>query len=172
MNRHHDYTISFSSFPVGVHRFDFELTDAFFEHFPDRDFTQPVLKAEVLLVKEELVLEFRIHLSGSVVLSCDRCLEDFKYDLDTSYILYGKFGEGRSEEEFDVVWIPHGEHQVNLAQYLYEYVILGLPIKRMHPLLADGTTGCNADMIRMLEGMVIGDDEDSDEDQDFDEIDE
>ena len=35
--------------------------------------------------------------------------------------------------------IPHGEYQINVAQFIYELVVLAMPAKKVHPGIEDGT---------------------------------
>ena len=35
--------------------------------------------------------------------------------------------------------IPHSDYKLNIAQYIYEAIVLTMPIKRVHPGVEDGT---------------------------------
>ena len=35
--------------------------------------------------------------------------------------------------------IPHSEYQINIAQYVYEMLVLSVPLKKVHPGVLDGT---------------------------------
>ena len=35
--------------------------------------------------------------------------------------------------------LPHGSHDIQVAQYIYEMIILSLPQKKVHPGIAAGT---------------------------------
>ena len=39
----------------------------------------------------------------------------------------------------ELLILPHGEHQVDLSQYIYEMIVLSIPLKRVHPGIKDGT---------------------------------
>ena len=48
--------------------------------------------------------------------------------------------------------LPHTAHQINVSQYIYEAIVLALPIKRVHPGIADGTLHSKVlDKLRELE---------------------
>ncbi|MBT3242760.1 MAG: DUF177 domain-containing protein [Bacteroidetes bacterium] len=149
------YRIPFYSFGNGKHEFEFDLDDDFFTYFEDSEFSHGDVKVKVKMDKSDHQLQFDLSLNGDVEVSCDRCLDQFMQELDSKYILYGKFGEGNSEEEFDVVWIPRNEHEVDLAPYLYEYIVLSLPIKRIHPDKEEGVSGCDEDMMNRLDEIVL-----------------
>jgi uncharacterized metal-binding protein YceD (DUF177 family) len=50
-----------------------------------------------------------------------------------------KFGEHYDDDNDEVLILPHGEHQLNVAQYIYEMMVLAVPSKKVHPGIEDGT---------------------------------
>ena len=50
-----------------------------------------------------------------------------------------KFGEEYNDDNEDILIVPHGEYEINVAQYIYELIILAVPAKRVHPGVEDGT---------------------------------
>ncbi len=155
MNRFSEYIIPFNSYSNGQYEFEFELNEAFFDLFPESDIRLPRVLAKVRLLKQERQLEFDFNLVGHVVLPCDRCLEDYEQKVEGHYKLFGKFGSGRSEEEFDVVWISQDMYQIDISQYLYEYVILSLPMRKVHPEGKKGMPGCNPEMLDLLDHLSV-----------------
>jgi uncharacterized metal-binding protein YceD (DUF177 family) len=35
--------------------------------------------------------------------------------------------------------LPHGEFEVDIAQYIYEMIVLSVPLRRVHPGIKDGS---------------------------------
>ena len=60
-----------------------------------------------------------------------------------------KFGDEYNDEYVDILIIPHAEYEINVAQYIYELIILSVPIKRIHPGIKDGTL--QSDILKKLE---------------------
>jgi len=50
-----------------------------------------------------------------------------------------KFSDEFNDEDDEILIIPHGEHQVDIAQYVYEMLVLAVPQKRVHPGVLDGS---------------------------------
>ena len=50
-----------------------------------------------------------------------------------------QFGEEFNNDNDELLIIQHGEHQLDISQYIYEMIVLSVPIKRMHPGIKDGT---------------------------------
>ena len=153
MSSTREYVIPFGSYSLGRHQFEFEITGTFFEEFPDSEMKQAFIKVKVTLTKQDRALEFNFEIKGTVELSCDRCLELFQQPIDEEYSLYGKFGHGRSDDEFDVVWIEYSENVIDLKQFLYEYIVLSIPLRRVHPKKSGGKPGCNPEMLELIKHM-------------------
>ena len=60
-----------------------------------------------------------------------------------------KFGEEYNDDNEEVLILPHGEHQLDVSQYIYEMIVLGVPLKKIHPGIADGTL--KSDILNKLE---------------------
>ena len=50
-----------------------------------------------------------------------------------------KFGATRETDPDEILIIPEGSYQINVAQYFYEMVALSIPLKRVHPGIKNGT---------------------------------
>jgi uncharacterized protein len=151
LKRFSEYIIPFSSCSNGVHEFEFELFDAFFVQFPESEIEKANVLVSVVMIKQERQLEFDFSLGGWVILPCDRCLEDYEQPITGEFSLYAKFGCGNNEDELDVVWLSQDAYQIDLSQYLYEYVILSLPMRKVHPDKTGGKPGCDPVMLDLLE---------------------
>ena len=135
----------------GEHDFLFELDQQFFVLFEHPDIKDGKVDAKVVFEKKAGVLALHFSLAGEVVVICDRCLEAFKTGIDTSQTIYVKWGEEAGEIEDDVLIVGRDEHEIEVGQYLYEFVILALPYQRVHPEDKDGYSTCNPDMLKKLE---------------------
>lgn len=49
-----------------------------------------------------------------------------------------KFGEAYDDTDDENLILPQGEYQVNIAQYLFELVVLAIPTKNIHPDVKTG----------------------------------
>jgi uncharacterized metal-binding protein YceD (DUF177 family) len=155
LKRFSEYIIPFSSYSNGLHEFEFELVDAFFLLFPESEIQKADVQVHVEMIRQERQLEFSFTLDGWVMLPCDRCLEDYEQPIEGEFDLYGKFGNGNNEDEFDVVWLPQDAYQIDLMQYLYEFVILSLPMRKVHPDKANGKPGCDPGMLDLLKNLSV-----------------
>ncbi len=155
MGRINTFKIQFHSFGNGAHELLFEVNDSFFAFFEESDISKGQMKISVQMIKSERQMQFDFHLLGDVEVVCDRCLDTFNQAIDSKFTLYGKIGIGNSEDELEVVWIHPGDHEVDLADYVYEYIVLSLPIKKIHPEDEEGVTGCDPDMLDKLSEILL-----------------
>lgn len=157
MNRLKEYNIQFVGLEPGNHQFEFEVNDSFFEHFEFSLIQHGRVHVEVELEKMERMMIFNINLSGEVLVICDRCTDEFNYQLEGTEKLIVKLGAEYFEESEDVVVIPETEYQFELAPYIYEYIHLALPARLLHPDDENGNSTCDPDMLKRLETLAPSD---------------
>ncbi len=143
------YDVEFKGLKEGLHEFDFETEERFFEHFENSPVKVGSVKVKVELEKRSTFLKLHIKLKGWVELTCDRCLEDYRQKIKNKAEVLVKFSETEQEDDVDVMWVSPNEHQLNLAQLIYEYVVLSIPLKTVHPD-KNGESGCNIEMLEKL----------------------
>jgi len=118
-----------------THQFAFELGRAFFEEFdPQGEFiADGNLHADVTLVKTERVITIDSHIVGTVRLTCDRSLDEYDHPLDIENKLLVRYSDEAKELDDDVLQITPETLTLNIAQHLYDYIGLALPMKKLHP---------------------------------------
>jgi len=143
------YTIPFVGLKVGEHHFDYEIKQAFFEHFEYDDFNDSNIVVDVILNKKTTLLELNFKISGTVNVNCDLTNEPYNQAIENEFDLVVNFGEEYNDENIDILIIPHGEYEINIAQYIYELIVLAVPNKRIHPGVKDGTL--DSEILKKLE---------------------
>lgn len=144
-----EFTIPFSGLKLGRHHFDFQIDSSFFDAFEYNEFNSAKVKVNVVLDKMSTVMEFEMQAKGTVNVACDLTNEPYDQPIEGALKLVVKFGEDYNDEDDEILVLPHGEHQVNIAQYVYEMIVLAVPSKRIHPGVKDGTL--NSDVLEKLE---------------------
>ena len=139
------------------------MDDQFFEKFENSEVKKGSLKADVVLTKQTTLMIFEFAVKGTVELLCDRCLDNYQQKVKNKSKLFVKFGHEEEELSDDVIVIDYEEFQLNVARFLYELVILGLPVKRTHPVDKNGKSGCDPEMIKKLNEYLITEETVSDE---------
>ncbi len=132
-----EFNIEIFRLSDGKQSFEFELKDSFFASFEDSFLEKGDLKVKVILDKSERMILSEYFITGSVGLICDRSLEPFDYKIDTHQNLVFKFGDEFLELSEDVIMIPRDLQKLNLSQYIYEFIGLSIPMKKLHPKFLD-----------------------------------
>jgi uncharacterized metal-binding protein YceD (DUF177 family) len=148
------YKISFRGLQIGHHSFDFQINDQFFESFENSRIQQGKMNLNVVMEKSETMLQFVFKFDGVVQVECDRCLDSFPYPLNFEEHLIVKFGQGTHDESEDILVMDVKEYEIQLAQYIYEFISLSLPMQVIHPDLPNGDSGCNPDFLKNFEAIV------------------
>ncbi len=155
MNRLKEYNIQFVGLEPGNHQFEFEVNDTFFEQFEFSQIQHGQVHITVDLEKMERMMVFAITLAGKVLVTCDRCTDEFYFPLSHTEKLIVKLGAEFMEESDDVVVIPETEYQFELAPYIYEFIHLALPFRLLHPDDEHGNSTCDPDMLQRLNSLSV-----------------
>jgi uncharacterized metal-binding protein YceD (DUF177 family) len=167
---HVDYNIPFKGLKDGKHQYEFRIDDKFFEKFPESEIHKGVLTARVELIKRPTGIETFFDIQGIVTVPCDRCLDDMEYPVKYEGKLYFEFGEASEEVTDELVIISGGENYLELAQYIYEFINLSLPLQKMHGLNNEGESLCNQEMLARLGSILSNNDEDEIDDPRWDKL--
>jgi len=149
MEPHADFEIKFSGLKEGVHTFNFQLSETFFESFDNEEFNAVQAKATVTLHKKSTFMEANFSMQGHVNVNCDLTNDPFDLAVSNAFDMVVKFGPDYSDDHDDMIVLPHGSHQFNATQQLYELLVLSVPQKRVHPGIEDGTM--DSDVLEKLE---------------------
>ena len=144
-----EFTIPFVGLKIGEHRFDYTVKSPFFEHFEYDEFNDADVSVELLLVKKATLLEMELSFDGTVNVNCDLTNEPYDQPIEGAYRFVVKFGEENGNEDEDIIILPHGSHEVNFQQQLYESIVLAIPAKKVHPGVEDGSL--QSDILKKLE---------------------
>ncbi len=119
------------------HEYDFEFGDAFFTEQEGSIIEKGSGDVHVELEKNESFIKMTIQINSKVELVCDRSLDPFDFDIDIVRNIIFKYGEEEIELDDEVVMITRDTQRLNLAQYIYEFIGLEIPMKRLHPRFND-----------------------------------
>ncbi|WP_298237290.1 DUF177 domain-containing protein [uncultured Algibacter sp.] len=144
-----EFTIPFVGLKEATHYFEYKIKQSFFEHFEYEDFNNVEVNVKVALIKKSTLLELHFKVSGAVNINCDVTNEPYNQNIENEFDLVVKFGDQYNDDNIDILIVPHGTYEINIQQYIYELIILAVPIKRIHPGVEDGTL--DSDILEKLE---------------------
>ena len=145
-----NFIIPLNGLAGGENHFSWHAGKEFFEAFENAEILDADLDVSVTVEKSGRYVGVDCEIDGSVMVSCDRCMEDLQMPIGADIMLSVKFGEEESsddhqEGEREIVFVPEGDAEMDLSQIIYDYVCLALPMQRHHD---DGD--CNPEAMRYL----------------------
>ncbi|MBZ9627232.1 DUF177 domain-containing protein [Psychroflexus sp. CAK57W] len=167
MRKFKAYAIPFVGLKEGQHRFDYKIDNAFFDLFDFQEFNSSDVTVDIEFTKKANMLELEFNFTGHVNVNCDVTLEPYNQEIDNHLSLVVKFGDAFNDDNEELLILPHGEHEVEVQQYIYEGVVLGLPAKRIHPGVEDGSIKSDIlEKLQELEPKSISEEDKKEEDTD------
>jgi uncharacterized metal-binding protein YceD (DUF177 family) len=153
MNYGKQFIIPVTGLKPGSHPFEFEIDDSFFEDFEYSEIHNGLIHMSLVVEKEENLLVFHFDFRGLVKVPCDRCYELFDLPIEGNQRLILKFGSDYHEESEEIQVVPIGENHFDVSPFIYEYVHLALPVRRVHPENETGENTCAEEINSRLEDL-------------------
>ncbi len=151
-----DYIIQFAALSIGEHEYTFEIGDKFFENLEHSEIKQAAINVHLTLIKQSTMMILQFQIGGTVNVNCDICTGEFDLPITGTYKLIVKVGGHETgDEDDDIITLAANEHQLDLRQYLYEYVTLSVPIRRIHPDDENGNATCDKATLMKLKKYLI-----------------
>lgn len=144
MKQLNEFLIPFVGLKLGKHQFEYQINKAFFDSFDYDDFESSDIKVNVVLDKKNTLLELNLKHKGTVHVPCDLTSEMFDLPIKGKVKLIVQFGEAYNDDNDELLILPHGEHQIDISQIIYEMIVLSIPLRRVHPGIKDGTLDSEA----------------------------
>lgn len=150
-----DYTIKFVGLKEGEHFFTYHVDDEFLKAFEESPLDEADATVKVTFDKKrETFFELTFDLQGTVGVECDRCLDQFQLPFADQQKLYvtlnGEEDKVEEADEDEIVVLPPEAQQINVAEYIYQYLVIQVPMRRV---CEDVEKPCNPEMEKILDKM-------------------
>jgi len=127
------YDIAIFGLENKAHEYVFESGDAFFAAMEQQLIQRGQFRTRLVLDKSSTMIRLDFHIQGQVELICDRSLEPFEEPIDVTERLFLKFADEAGELTDEIELIPWDTQQINVARYIFDFIGLSLPMKKLHP---------------------------------------
>src|SRR5665647_2940797 len=158
MSKFEQYNIVLKDITSETPVFEFDLDDVFFKKIDSPEVQIGNVKAKVSVQKKVSTYELKFEIDGTIIIPCDRCLDNMEQPIHYKEKLLVKFGDKFSEED-EIVIVPESEGAINIAWFLYEFIVLNIPMKHVH-----ATGECNKTMAGKLKKHITHQKNDDDDD--------
>ncbi len=129
------------------------LAKDFFQAIENSEISNGNVKADLNIIKQSGYFIFEFNLKGSVWIECTRCLDDMEQPINYTDTVKVKLSEKASEND-DIVTVSQEDGVINIAWYLYEFIMLNIPLVHTH-----NQGECNQEVISKLNGYIAQSDE-------------
>ncbi|NPA33358.1 MAG: DUF177 domain-containing protein [Chlorobi bacterium] len=129
------FNVNIDGLPVGRSQFRYNIDDEFFQRLPFSSINRADVTVDVVFDKAPDTYSIEIDLHGKVEVPCDRCTELFFHPVEGSHRIVVKPTDKVKSIVRDegLMLIPRGTTVINIAQDIYDYIVLSLPIQVKHP---------------------------------------
>lgn len=128
-----DFSVNILGLSKGVHQFEFQLGEDFFKKYGQEVVAKGKLSSVVVLDKKETFIEADFKIEGDAFLVCDRSLDEFDFPFSISRKIVFKYGDEPKEVSDEIIIITHDQQKLDVGQLMYEFIVLEIPIKKLHP---------------------------------------
>ena len=161
MGNRREFEIAFVGLKPGIHEYKYEVDNRFFANYSQADFTNCHVSINCKLEKNTSFMMLKFEIGGSVNVICDRCGNTLTMDLWDEFNMVIKQVENpdemnENEVDPDIFYISRTESHLQLADWIYEFVSLSIPMQRMCDEKEMGGPQCNKEILAMLKKMGSG----------------
>jgi len=161
MSKRRAFEIAFVGLKPGIHEFVYEIDDQFFAENGEKDFTNCTATIKLQLDKKTSFMLLKFEIGGKADVICDRCNNTLAVDLWDEFNMVVKMVDNpdqmnEQEDDPDIFYISRTESHLQVADWIYEFVSLSIPMQRMCDEQEMGGPQCNKEILAMLKKMGSG----------------
>ena len=132
MGKFEKYRIDLKGMKENHAHYDFLLDNAFFAAIDSPELQKGKVAVQVDVKKTAQAFELSFNSQGTVVVLCDRCLDEMDQEISSTDKIFVKFGAEYADEGDNLIIVPEDEGDINVAWIMYEYIALAIPMKHVH----------------------------------------
>lgn len=158
MNQRREFEIAFVGLKPGMHVYEYRIEDKFFVPYGEQDFENCVANIKLSLEKNNGFMLLKFDIDGELNATCDRCGNTLPTQLWDEFNIIVKMVDNpeemnEQEEDPDVYYIGRSESHLHLADWIYEFVNLSIPLQKMCGEDEIGGPKCNKEVLAKLKQM-------------------
>jgi uncharacterized metal-binding protein YceD (DUF177 family) len=175
MGHRRDFEIAFVGLKPGIHEYNYEITDRFFDNLAssasrssgdvkhevqrfEQEFRQCNAKVKLLLEKNNSFMLLKFEIGGTLEVTCDRCNSNLPLELWDEFKMTVKIVEdpelmNDQEEDPDVYYIGRSESHIDVTNWIYEFINLSIPMQKSCEFEKMNGPHCNPSALDVLKKM-------------------
>jgi uncharacterized metal-binding protein YceD (DUF177 family) len=137
----------------------FRLNTEFFSDFQNPEIIEGSVEISLDVEKFSSFMNVVLTFSGTLTVSCDRCLENLDIPVEGENMISVVFGNIPDEPEEenpdeDIIYVNAEDEDIDLTVYVYESICLAMPIQRVHGNDKNGKSLCNPEMLKYITNRI------------------
>jgi uncharacterized metal-binding protein YceD (DUF177 family) len=142
------------------HIFTFSVNTEFFSDFQNPEIIEGSAEISLDVEKYSHFMNVILTFSGTLTVSCDRCLGNFDIPVESENLLSVRFDKApddleEEDPEKDIIYINSEDEEIDLTVYVYESICLTLPIRKIHGDDENGKSLCNPEMLKYISNSQV-----------------
>ncbi len=139
------FSVPYKGLKSGLHELTFDIDTAFFQEFDSTIKVENRFNVLLNLDKRHDIADAVFDIKGDIIVECDRCLGPLNIEIQSENTIRIKYGDPELNND-EVIFTDENTSIINFAQIIYEFVILSIPIMKMHENIDD----CDPEVIKKL----------------------
>ena len=137
--------IDLKALKEGQNSFSYALSDDYFEAVAGREVSRGDVRVALEIRRSADIFTLDFHVDGTVVIPCDKCLDDMQQEIVADSRFTARFGDEESADD-ELLVVSEDDGVLDISWLIYEQIVLAIPIKHVH---APGK--CNVAMTKKLQ---------------------
>ena len=133
MNELKQYDINIMGLEARRYEFDYSSGPEFFQALEQQLISRGEVRTHLTLDKSETMLRLDFAIDGTVERTCDRSLDLYDEPISARQTLFLKFADRNEELTDEIELIERNTATINVARYIFDYIVLSMPMKSLHP---------------------------------------
>lgn len=163
MKYRREFEIAYVGLKNGTHTYTYNIGKPFFDliEADSSEFESVEVQVIVHFDKNPDFFKLKFEINGAVSVPCDRCGDVFNLPLWDEFNLIiklkepsGEEVENDTEDDGDIVFLSKNETVIDLSEWIYEFLLLSMPMQKIHPVDAEGNSTCNKENLALLEKLT------------------
>jgi uncharacterized metal-binding protein YceD (DUF177 family) len=155
MSRRREFEIAYVGLKPGIHEYQYSIDDRFFEAYQQQDFKNCKAQVKLSLDKNSSFMLLKFEVGGILEVVCDRCNSDLPMELWDEFNITVKLVDdpeqmNEQEEDPDVYYIGRSEGHLDVANWIYEFINLSIPMQKTCSFENMEGPFCNKTAMEML----------------------
>lgn len=147
------YRIAVKGLSNGIHHFQFDVDEHFFSCFENAPLQDASFQVELTFDKRSNFYMLDFDIQGNMQTNCDRCMANIRLPLQGHYELVVRLEQGDDEVDLDpdVMYLDPAEDYLDIAQIVYDYVNLTVPLHKTYDCHLEDPKPCDEQALKYLE---------------------